>query len=212
MYTISKKEMHSVITTSQVSITREYKRNPPRLFSSNFSVHQRLQRSSSSPIKLSLSIRNEELGKCEPTIGDKDGVVIVDHGSRRKESNLMLNDFVTMFRNRTDYQIVEPAHMELAEPTIKDAFRRCAQQGVNRVIVSPFFLLPGRHWHRDIPALVAEAAREHPGISYIISAPLGLHELLVDVMNDRMKHCLSHVAGTADECAMCAGSGRCHLY
>ncbi|KAK8963578.1 hypothetical protein KSP40_PGU019428 [Platanthera guangdongensis] len=142
-------------------------------------MHQRLQRSSSSPIKSSLSVRNEEFGEGEPTIRVKDGVVIVDHGSRRKESNLMLNDFVTMFRNRTDYQIVEPAHMELAEPTIQDAFRRCVQQGVNRVIVSPFFLLPGRHWHRDIPELVAEAAREHPGISYVISAPLGLHELMV---------------------------------
>ncbi|XP_028554897.1 sirohydrochlorin ferrochelatase, chloroplastic [Dendrobium catenatum] len=117
-----------------------------------------------------------------------------------------------MFKSRTGYQIVEPAHMELAEPAIKDAFRRCVQQGANHIIVSPFFLLPGRHWHKDIPALVAEAAGEHSGISYIITAPLGLHELMVDVMNDRIKHCLSHVAGKADECSMCAGTGRCHLY
>ncbi|KAL8200747.1 hypothetical protein R6Q57_012086 [Mikania cordata] len=145
-------------------------------------------------------------------ITNTDGLIIVDHGSRRKESNLMLNEFVAMFVEKTGYPIVEPAHMELAEPSIQDAFRLCVQQGANRVIVSPFFLFPGRHWHQDIPSLTAEAAKDYPGVSYMITAPLGLHPLLVDVVDDRIKHCLSHVAGDADECSVCAGTGKCHLY
>lgn len=145
------------------------------------------------------------------SVGDGDGLIIVDHGSRRQESNLMLNEFVAMFRDRTGYPIVEPAHMELAEPSIKDAFRACVQQGVNRVIISPFFLFPGRHWLRDIPSLAAEAAKDHPGISYIVTAPLGLHELLVDVVNDRLKYCLRHAVGDAEECMVCAGTGKCRL-
>ncbi|XP_031286612.1 sirohydrochlorin ferrochelatase, chloroplastic-like [Pistacia vera] len=124
----------------------------------------------------------------------------------------MLNEFVIMFRDKTGYPIVEPAHMELAEPSIKDAFGLCVQQGASRVIVSPFFLFPGRHWHKDIPSLIAEAAIEHPGVSYMVTAPLGLHELLVDVVNDRLNHCLSHVAGDADECAVCDGTNKCRLY
>ncbi|XP_004232317.1 sirohydrochlorin ferrochelatase, chloroplastic [Solanum lycopersicum] len=144
-------------------------------------------------------------------IEEGDGVIIVDHGSRRKESNLMLNGFVAMFRERTKYPIVEPAHMELAEPSIRDAFSLCVQQGARRVIVSPFFLSPGRHWNQDIPSLTAEAAKEHPGVPYVITAPLGLHELLVDVVNDRINHCLSHIAGKADECSVCAGTGKCQL-
>ncbi|KAG8384854.1 hypothetical protein BUALT_Bualt04G0161700 [Buddleja alternifolia] len=141
-----------------------------------------------------------------------DGIVIVDHGSRRNESNLMLNEFVIMFREKTKYPIVEPAHMELAEPSIKDAFDSCVRQGAERVIVSPFFLFPGRHWHQDIPSLTAEAAKEHPGVSYIVTAPLGLHELLVDVVNDRINYCLSHVDGVEDECSVCVGTGKCRLY
>ncbi|CAA2997098.1 sirohydrochlorin ferrochelatase, chloroplastic [Olea europaea subsp. europaea] len=122
------------------------------------------------------------------------------------------DEFVEMFREKTKYRILEPAHMELAEPSIKDAFGLCVQQGAHRIIVSPFFLFPGRHWHQDIPSLTAEAAKEHPGVSYVITAPLGLHELLVDVVNDRIKHCLSHVAGEADECSVCAGTGKCQVY
>ncbi|KAI4366873.1 hypothetical protein MLD38_022683 [Melastoma candidum] len=145
-------------------------------------------------------------------LGRKDGVIIVDHGSRRQASNLMLNEFVAMFQKKTGYAIVEPAHMELAEPSIKDAFDLCISMGVTRMIVSPFFLFPGRHWHKDIPSLTAEAASHHPGVSYIVTAPLGLHELLVDVVNDRIMHCLSHVAGDADECEVCAETGRCRVY
>ncbi|KAJ8623072.1 hypothetical protein MRB53_031601 [Persea americana] len=149
--------------------------------------------------------------KKDGSVGDGDGLIIVDHGSRRQESNLMLNEFVAMFRDRTGYPIVEPAHMELAEPSIKDAFRACVRQGVNRVIISPFFLFPGRHWHRDIPSLAAEAAKDHPGVSYIVTAPLGLHELLVDVVNERLKYCLRHAVGDAEECMVCAGTGKCRL-
>ncbi|CAN1853316.1 Sirohydrochlorin ferrochelatase, chloroplastic [Linum perenne] len=129
--------------------------------------------------RMSLSSSNGGLGNTLQGIGENDGVIIVDHGSRRKESNLMLNEFVTMFKDKTGYPIVEPAHMELAEPSIKDAFGMCVQKGAKRVVVSPFFLFPGRHWHQDIPSLTAEAAKEHPGVSYLITAPLGLHELLV---------------------------------
>nr|GME11384.1 sirohydrochlorin ferrochelatase, chloroplastic-like isoform X1 [Ipomoea batatas] len=162
--------------------------------------------------RLCLAITNGGFRGERNCIKAGDGVIIVDHGSRRKESNLMLNEFVAMFQDKTKYPIVEPAHMELAEPSIEDAFNSCVQQGARRIIVSPFFLFPGRHWKQDIPSLTAEAAKLHPGIPFIITAPLGAHELLVDVLNDRIDHCLSHIDGNADECSVCAGTGKCQLY
>ncbi|KAK4282369.1 hypothetical protein QN277_013756 [Acacia crassicarpa] len=161
---------------------------------------------------LCLSAQNRGFRETSGRVGHGDGVIIVDHGSRRKESNLMLHEFVEMVKHKTGYEIVEPAHMELAEPSISDAFESCIKQGACRIIVSPFFLFPGRHWHQDIPSSTAEAAKGHPGVSYIITAPLGLHQLLVDVVDDRIKHCLKHVAGDVDECSVCAGTGKCRLY
>lgn len=49
------------------------------------------------------------------------GIVIVDHGSRRKASNDMLLEFCVLYQQITDHAIVEPAHMEIAEPTIAQA-------------------------------------------------------------------------------------------
>ena len=47
----------------------------------------------------------------------------------------------------------------------------------------------------------------------IVSLILNLNNLAVqDVVNDRIKHCLKHVAGDAEECSVCAGTGKCRLY
>lgn len=139
------------------------------------------------------------------------GVIIVDHGSRRQESNDLLNAFVALYKAQTSRDIVEPAHMEIAEPTIADAFDACVGSGARVVVVSPYFLSPGRHWHRDIPDLAAAAAAKHPGVPYLVTAPIGIHKLVAQVVEERIQHCLSRVAGDAAECDACAGTGGCQL-
>jgi sirohydrochlorin ferrochelatase len=121
---------------------------------------------------------------------DTIGVVIVDHGSRRPQSNELLLEVVEMFRRSGGYSIVEPAHMELAEPSLPVAFDRCVEQGAELVVVHPYFLAPGKHWKHDIPALAAEAASRHPGVRVLVTDPLGLHPLLVEVMRQRIADCL----------------------
>lgn len=118
------------------------------------------------------------------------GVVIVDHGSRRPESNEQLEAVVARFREQTGHTLVEPAHMELAEPTLASAFDRCVAQGATVVVVHPYFLAPGRHSQEDIPALAALAAARHPGVRCFVTAPLGLHPRLIDVIDERIRETL----------------------
>jgi len=137
------------------------------------------------------------------------GLIVVDHGSRRGASNEMLEVMAGMVADVVPYGIVEPAHMELAEPSIQTAFDRCVARGAKMVVVSPYFLLPGRHWDQDIPGLTAEAASRHPDVPFLVAAPLGLHPLMARVVESRVQHCLAHVAGEVGECEVCAGTGRC---
>jgi sirohydrochlorin ferrochelatase len=117
------------------------------------------------------------------------GVILVDHGSRREESNQLLLEVVEHFAKASGLAIVEPAHMELAEPSIATAFARCVERGAATVVVFPYFLLPGRHWHEDIPRLAAEAAASHPGVQFRVTAPFGHHPLLFDVIGERIADC-----------------------
>ena len=58
------------------------------------------------------------------------GIILVDHGSKRAEANDLLLEVTEMFRRDTGAAIVEPAHMELAEPSIAQAVQRCVDRGV----------------------------------------------------------------------------------
>jgi sirohydrochlorin ferrochelatase len=122
---------------------------------------------------------------------DKIGVIVVDHGSRRAESNDMLMRITALFQQHSGYAIVEPAHMELAEPSIAAAFDRCIERGAELVVIHPYFLLPGRHWQQDIPALAAAAAERHPGVPFRVTAPLGLHPLMAEIMAQRIEDALA---------------------
>ncbi|MCA9241358.1 MAG: hypothetical protein KDA37_14205 [Planctomycetales bacterium] len=118
--------------------------------------------------------------------GEPLGVLIVDHGSRRQESNDLLLELVELFRNLTGMPRVEPAHMELAAPTIAQAFDRLVAAGARRVVVLPFFLAPGRHWSEDIPRLAAEAAAKHVGVRWQVAAPMGASAAVVQVLASRL--------------------------
>ena len=122
------------------------------------------------------------------------GIIIVDHGSRRSESNAMLEEVTRLFSQRfaETYGIVEPAHMELAEPSIGTAYGRCVDRGATRVVVCPFFLGPGKHWTSDIPRITAEAAAAYPQTEYHVSMPLGIDDLILELLAKRVGFCVEH--------------------
>lgn len=118
------------------------------------------------------------------------GIILVDHGSTRAEANDMLTKVASMFREVSKAKIVEPAHMELAHPTIAEAFARCVEQGAGFIVVHPYFLAPGQHSTHDIPRLTSEAAQSHSGVRYAITKPLGLDDKLIDVIRERVRETL----------------------
>jgi sirohydrochlorin ferrochelatase len=80
--------------------------------------------------------------------------------------------------------------MELAEPSIATAYGKCVQRGATRIIVCPFFLGPGKHWTGDIPRLAAEAAKLHPKTEYHVTMPLGIDDLILELLAKRVGFCV----------------------
>jgi sirohydrochlorin ferrochelatase len=120
------------------------------------------------------------------------GVIVVDHGSKKSAANDQLLEVTDLFRRVAGVAIVEPAHMELAEPTIVQAFDRCVARGATLVLVHPYFLAPGRHSTTDIPRLTAQAAARHPAVRFHVTQPLGLDESIAALIVRRIEHCLQH--------------------
>ncbi len=112
-------------------------------------------------------------------------LLIIDHGSTHHDANEMLEQLGDLIRKHRPGLIVKVAHMELAEPTIAQGVAACVDAGATEIIAHPYMLSPGRHATKDVPQLVQDAAAPFPGIKVKITAPLGLHDKIVDVILER---------------------------
>lgn len=120
------------------------------------------------------------------TIPEHIGIILIDHGSRQAAANEMLNDVVRLFKETSQQPIVEAAHMELAEPTLLDAFNQCIKQGATEIVIHPYFLAPGRHSTGDIPRMAEEIAANFPDIPYRVTQPLGIDPRMSEVIVKRI--------------------------
>ena len=110
-------------------------------------------------------------------------ILIIDHGSRKSESNSMLACMANLVQHMAGSGvIVEHAHMELADPLIHDGFARCVARGAREVVAFPYMLSPGRHSTSDVPRLVGEAAAAFPGVAYRVTDAFGVHEKLGELI------------------------------
>jgi sirohydrochlorin ferrochelatase len=100
-------------------------------------------------------------------------LLIVDHGSRRREAHDHLEKLAHEVRALLPSCIVRVAHMEVASPSIEEGIDACVADGASEIVVHPFFLVPGRHLTEDIPGLVARAADRHAGVKVRITEPIG---------------------------------------
>src|SRR5690349_23923792 len=92
-------------------------------------------------------------------------ILLVDHGSVRAEANQMLDCVANLLQSMVGPEVlVRLAHMELADPLIPAGVDACVEAGATELIVFPYMLSPGKHSTRDIPRMVAEAAKPYPNL------------------------------------------------
>ena len=101
-------------------------------------------------------------------------LLVVAHGSRRQESNHEVRQVVGQLRAlESQYDRVDCAFLELAEPSIPDGLRNLIEVGSEDIVVLPYFLSAGRHVTTDIPNDADIVRKEHPAVSIYIAPYLG---------------------------------------
>ena len=111
-------------------------------------------------------------------------------------ANTEFERLVRDFAVRAGLAIVEPAHMELAPPTIADAFARAIAAGADEILVHPYFLAMGRHASEDVPAQCETAASRWPHVRWSLTAPLGSSPVIFDVITERIQDARKAAAAT----------------
>lgn len=114
------------------------------------------------------------------------GILIVDHGSRRREANAQLDDMASrVARLLPPGTPLACAHLEVCPPTIAEGLAALVSRGCDEVRVLPYFLADGRHVAVDIPAQVAAGLAGHPAVRWRVGGALGPDDALAELMLGR---------------------------
>ncbi len=116
-------------------------------------------------------------------------LLLIAHGSRREASNdeVRVLTKVLEHHSKGEFDIVNCAFLELAEPSIPDGVSACVDKGAESVTVLPYFLSAGRHVVTDIPEELRKAQSLHPHVSIKTSPYLGSAKGISDILIDLSK-------------------------
>jgi len=114
----------------------------------------------------------------------KSAVIILGHGSRSAGADKAIQRIVVEVKKRGGHEIVEQAFLQHTLPALMETIEACARQDAGRIVIVPFFMQPGAHVTRDIPALIGQAKKKHPGIEILMTDFAGSHPLMAEIVMD----------------------------
>jgi len=120
------------------------------------------------------------------------GVIILAHGSRGKRGIVEVPE--TLKRIADGIKPLLPpgvevigAALQFNHPTMEEAVESLALHGVQRVVIMPYFLFPGRHITKDIPQLIERLQCQYPEVQFVAANTLGNDELLIGLVAKRIE-------------------------
>ena len=114
------------------------------------------------------------------------GILIVAHGSRVKETEDTLVSVLKMVSEKLPGRCIEHAFMEFSDQTLEKAVRSLIAKNVTEIKVVPYFLFMGVHLREDIPNMIKECTADYPHINVVMGQPLGVDPRLAEILVDRI--------------------------
>ena len=108
------------------------------------------------------------------------------HGSRIPSACEEAISFVQQCMKNRPETIQEYSFLELAEPTIEVAYKRCVERGATSIIAVPILLLTAVHAKTDIPEILSVLQSQFPRVRLQYSQPIGVHPKMVDIIVERI--------------------------
>jgi sirohydrochlorin ferrochelatase len=111
--------------------------------------------------------------------------IVFAHGSSVEAANEAVRAVTRQAAERGGWREHTAAFLGGGRPDLAMAINQMATRGVSHVVVIPYFLTSGLHLERDLPALIDDMKRSHPGLKIEVTPPLDGHPGLLDALVDR---------------------------
>ncbi|HWG36743.1 MAG TPA: uroporphyrinogen-III C-methyltransferase [Terriglobales bacterium] len=112
----------------------------------------------------------------KPQKAVKTGLILMAHGSPLKAWQHDINALARTLAQPGEFS--RAAFLVPVTPSLEAVVAEANRAGVRRAVVVPYFLAPGLHVSRDIPALVAAAQRRYPSCRLLLADCLAGHPAL----------------------------------
>ena len=112
---------------------------------------------------------------------------IVGHGSRSAAGVAEFRALTGLVHAHAPHLGLGSGFIELAEPHLDDGLDTLVAGGAGHVVAVPLVLLGARHLKDDGPAFLARARHRHPGVRFSYASHLGLHPLVLEVAEERIR-------------------------
>jgi sirohydrochlorin ferrochelatase len=113
-----------------------------------------------------------------------EAILYIGHGTRSKKGAQEARDFLNGIIGKSAAPIQEISFLELAEPSIGEAYENCIRRGASSIRVVPIFLLSAGHIKEDIPDILRELQNNFPHIPVEVADPFGVQQTIIDAVCD----------------------------
>jgi sirohydrochlorin ferrochelatase len=117
----------------------------------------------------------------------KTGVIILGHGSRSEDAQVIMDNLVSQIKNRGIYYYVEGAMLQFNQPDLSLAISKAVENRVEKIIVVPLFIFNGIHMKEDIPEILEQERIKYPDIEIEFAGNIGADVRITEILLDRIK-------------------------
>ena len=111
-----------------------------------------------------------------------DGLILFSHGSVLCGAGEALEAHASRLREREEWAAVGIGYLNYNRPTFQEAVQRLASSGIHRIVIVPYFLVPGKFVTHDLQRVIGQAKSDFPDLDFSIAEPIGFDAALADVI------------------------------
>lgn len=109
-------------------------------------------------------------------------VILFSHGSLLCGAGEQLEAHAARLRACREYSSLEIGYLNYSSPSFADAVEKCVAAGANKILISPYFLVPGYFVKVGLPQVLEPERARFPNIEFQVAPALGDHPLLAEAI------------------------------
>ena len=111
-----------------------------------------------------------------------DALILFSHGSLLCGAGEAVDAHAARLRERGDFGFVEVGFLNYSEPTFAETAARAVAAGATRIVVLPYFLIPGYFVSKSLPEALAPVQAQFPDVNFEVAAALGFDTGIADAL------------------------------